>query len=157
MATGRPSLSMSELPRTTTEEELLDAVRRWVEVLASEDYESVFESLGYAMRYERPGANAIRDDIARYRSTRYFPGVEQFKVSNWRTAKAGNPSPIARVTWYRPNATGLVAAVDFDLPLNGKWSDLTANFVLFNADGDCYSLSLEDISSPGDGQAQGVA
>lgn len=43
----------------------------------------------------------------------------------------------------------MVAAVEFDLPLNGKWSDLQADFVLFqnpHPEGG-YCLGLEEISS----------
>jgi len=148
---------MVDVSRDATDEEIFELVYRCVDQLASEDYDAVFESVGYAMRYDRPGAKAIRDDIQRYRSSRYFPGVEQFKVTDWRTAKGGNPTPASRITWYKPNDMGLVAAIDFDLPLNGKWSALNACFVIFQIDGGGYSLALEDIESSQEVASEGAA
>ena len=43
----------------------------------------------------------------------------------------------------------MVGSVTFDLPLNGQWSDLTADFVFFEgADARAgYPLGLEEIGS----------
>jgi hypothetical protein len=50
------------------------------------------------------------------------------------------------VIWYEPNDSALVGAVSFRLPLNGEWSDLTADFVLFETDAeDGFLLRLEEI------------
>jgi hypothetical protein len=54
------------------------------------------------------------------------------------------------VTRYELNnigGTGLRGAVQFDLPLNGKWSDLTADFVFWEHDAENYTLALEEIHS----------
>jgi hypothetical protein len=138
------------VPRDASNEQLLSIVRDWVDVLSNEQYAAVFEALGYSVAFDRPGADCIRDEIKRYRSSKYFPDTEDFTVTNWRTARGGNPSPIAHVTRYKPNRPRLVGAIDFDLPLNGRWSDLTANFVLFENDDTAqgFILALEDITPP---------
>ncbi len=117
-----------------------------------ERYELVFEKLGYAMAYGG-GATAIRRDIERYRSSQYFPGVDSFRVSDWRTAVGGNSNPTALVRRYGFNPQlPIIATVEIDLPLSGKWSDLEADFVVTvqgPADREGV-LCLEDISALGD-------
>ena len=143
---------MVRVPVSATDDELLALVRTWLDALAAERYEFLFEELGYAMAYGG-GATAIRRDIERYRSSRYFPGVDSFRVSDWRTAVGGNPKPIALVRRYGFNPQlPIIATVEVDLPLNGKWSDLEADFVVTvqgPADREGV-LCLEDISAPGD-------
>jgi hypothetical protein len=141
---------MAFVPRDASDDEILAIIREWVDALSREDYEGVFEALGYAVAFDRSGAECIRGEIKRYRSAKLFPGVEEFTVSDWRTAQGGNPSPTAQVTWYKINSTRLAGAVDFDLPLNGRWSDLSADFVLIENDNlnEGYFLGLEEISQP---------
>jgi hypothetical protein len=137
------------LPRNSNEEQILNIVRQWVDVLAKQDYELVFSELKYAVAFDTPGAECIESEIKRYRSTNYFPGVEEFNVTDWRTAVGGNPLPLQKVIWYKPNDSKLAGAIAFDLPLNGKWSDLTADFVFSEIDHPKgYVLCLEQIDSP---------
>lgn len=51
--------------------------------------------------------------------------------------------------WYKSDTFALAGYVDFDLPLNGQWSDLKAEFVLWKNDNqdEGYTLGLEDIES----------
>jgi hypothetical protein len=150
---------MSAVSRDVTDEQLLALVRMWIDALSREEYDRVFAALGYGMAFGRPGPEAIRDDIKRYRAPDYFPGIEEFVVSDWRTALGGNPSPTTQIRWYKPSTLRLIGAVDYDLPLNGKWSDLTANFVLFESENpkEGYILGLEDISSPEREQGESAA
>ena len=137
------------VPRDASEDQVLALVQAFVEVLAREDYEAVFNELGYALAFGRPGAECIREAIHKYRSAAYYPGVESFVVTDWRTAQGGNPNRMQEVTWYEPNESGIVGAVAFDLPLNGRWSDLTANLVFCKSASPSagYPLGLEDIQS----------
>ena len=133
-----------------TDDELLELIRPWLDALANEDYEQVFAAIGYAMAHG-DGAHAIRRDIRSYRSAEYYPGVSDFRVSDWRTAKGGNPNPLLLVRRYvySPELP-IVATVEMHLPLNGRWSDLEADFVVTKPspqDEDAV-LWLEDISSP---------
>jgi hypothetical protein len=135
------------VPQNATNEEVLDIIRKWVDVLAAEDYEAVVRELGFLTGGFPSPAEYLRAQIKRYVSPEYFPGVTDFVVTNWRTAHGGNPEPLSTVTWYKPNSVGLRGAVSFDLPINGKWSDLTADFVFFENNNESYSLALEEICS----------
>lgn len=141
---------MNSIPRDATDQEILEIVHHWIDVLAREGYGEIFDALGYSMlyQYEVPGKEAIRSAIKRYRSPEFFPNVENFVVTDWRTAKGGNPRPDQKIVRYKPGQ-GLRGAISVDLPLNGKWSDLEADFVWFeNSDpSKGYPLRLEEISS----------
>lgn len=134
-----------------TESGLLEITRHWVNVLATEDYDAVFNALGYAMAYQTPeltGAERIKSEIKNYRSEQYFPGVSDFSVSDWDSTNGGNPNPYRLIRFYKPNDLKIVATIEFDLPLNGKWSDLQASLVVFEIENNRYELNCEDIRSP---------
>lgn len=124
-------------------------MRSWLDVLATGGYQRAFDSLGYAMS-NGAGAEGIRRDIQNYRSPQLYPGVSDFRVTDWRTASGGNPKPITLVRRYKyMEGLPIVASIEVDLPLNGSWSDLEADFVLMKPN---YTdtegvLSLEDICS----------
>lgn len=143
----RVHIDMIFIPRDASDDQVLEIIRKCIDVLATEDYEQVFKELGYSMAYGEPGAECIRKEIKRYRSPDHYPGIEDFTVTNWRTAKGGNPAPRQKVIWYKSNSIKLAGAVDFDLPLNGKWSDLRADFVFFDNSNyrEGYVLALEEI------------
>lgn len=150
---------MIHVPRDASDAQVLEIIGEWIDALAREDYEAAFQALGYALAYGEPGAECIRNEIKRYRSPDYYPGVEEFTVTSRLTAQGGNPAPIHDVTWYIPNevgGTGLVASIAYDLPLNGKWSDLCADFMIFeNANlEESYILSLEEIRSSSQSQRE---
>ena len=138
------------IPRNSPNETVLDIVKGWVDVLAKQDYQRVFEGLGHSIsRIGEPSAESIRKAIEVYRSPDYYPGATAFTVSDWRTARGGNPDPQQKVIWYKPNTVRMAGAVAFDLPLNSRWSDLTADFVFFetNNPNARYTLRLEEIHS----------
>jgi hypothetical protein len=121
------------IPHRAIDQDVLTIVRQWVDVLAKEDYATVFAELGYSMlyQYDCPSEEVLRRKIKNYRSPDFYPGVTDFKVTAWRLAKGGNPKPKQKVIRYKPNSVKLAGAVEFDLPLNGRWSDLQADFVFF--------------------------
>jgi hypothetical protein len=43
-----------------------------------------------------------------------------------------------------PHPTG-IAFVEYDVPIDGKWSDLTASFFILPVDGGGFGLALVDI------------
>lgn len=139
---------MSFVPRDASDEQVLDIIRGWIDVLSEENYTAVFNELGLSIGWITPGPECIQACIQEYRSPEYYPGVEEFVVTDWRTAQGGNPEPARGVEWYEPNSVKMAGAVSFDLPLNGRWSDLTADFVFFEGnDPEGYYLVLEEISS----------
>lgn len=140
------------VPVSATDDELLALAREWIDVLASENFTRVFDEIGYAMAYGE-GASAIRRDIQKYRSSHYFPGVSEFRVTDWRSAVGGNPEPMTLVRRYKYKATlPIIATVEVVLPLNGRWSDLEADFVvtIVKPDDTHGVLWLEDIAAPGE-------
>ena len=139
------------IPHIATDEKILTIIRQWVEVLAAEDYKKVFAELGYSMSpyFDCSGGEAIRQEITRYRSPEFYPGVTDFKVTDWRTANGGNPKPNQFVTRYKSNDLKMAGSIGFDLPMNGKWSDLAADFVFYDNENyrEGYLLRLEEIQS----------
>ncbi len=143
------------VPRTASQEQVLAIVREWVDVLAREDYAAVSAALGYGRAFGEPKADCIRNAIKNYRSPEYFPGVVDFRVTDWRTARGGNSDPASTITWYKPNDLRMAGAVAFDLPLNGCWSDLTADLVFFDrGDPEGYALGIEEIASSAQAQRE---
>lgn len=133
------------LERNGSKEELLAAIRGGIDLLAAQKYDEFIKRFGYSLPGGEASADWIVEDLARYRSE-LFPGVEKFEVTDWRTAEGGNPNPCQDVIWYQPNDSGLAGAVKFHLPLNGQWSDLAADFVLFETNAEeGYLLRLEEI------------
>ena len=147
---NRSDANMIFIPRDASDGQVIAIVRHWLDVLATEDYEAVFAALGYVMayQYDCPGPEAIRRAIRSYRSPSLYPGMQEFKVTDWRTAAGGNPQPLQRITRYKPNTTRLSGAAELHLPLNGSWSNLEADFVWFDSgDNEGYRLGLEEIGS----------
>ncbi|MGX8883176.1 hypothetical protein ACWWD9_08175 [Methylovorus sp. SPW-M1] len=133
-----------------TEAGLLEITSNWITELAAEKYDVVFNALGFAMAYQTPeltGAERIKAEIKNYRSDQYYPGVTNFSVSLWENASGGNPNPCKLVRFYKPNDMKIIATIELDLPLNDKWSDLLASFVVFEIGNNRYTLILEDITN----------
>lgn len=138
---------MAEVNRYLSDEEVMKAVLQWVDVLVSDDYDAFGAALGYSFEDGTP-AECIRRAVADYRSPELYPGVDSFSVTDWREARGGNSEPRQKIIWYEPNASMLAGAISIDLPLNGRWSDLQADFVLFDRDPDAgFELRLEEIYS----------
>ena len=138
-----------DIPRDASDGRIMAIIRTWVDILAGGEYELVGSSLGYAMSFGEPHGACIHGALKGYLSPGYYPGVEHFTVSDWRVAAGGNHAPKRMIRRYEPNASRLAGVVEFDLPLNGRWSDLTAEFAWFadeRANGG-YRLTLETISS----------
>ena len=142
---------MTVLPPGASDGEILEILRYWLDQLAAEKYEEIYAALGYALAYQEdvPGPRRIEHEIKRYRSPLSYPGIDTFRVTDWRTATEGRHGPDFQVIRYARNSTGLGGAASINLPLNGTWSDLRADFVW--SDGTCTNgaqwLSLEEISS----------
>ncbi len=139
---------MTYVDRDISDQDLLKVVWEWISLLSAKRYDDFFDALGYSMGGDSASADWIESDLKRYRSD-FYPGVTEFFVTDWETAEGGYPNPVERVVWYRPNETRLAAAVSLSLPLNGRWSDATADFILIetgSAEG--LLLKLEEICIP---------
>jgi hypothetical protein len=146
---------MVKLPWPSTDDVLLALAWSWVDVLGEGDYERVFREIGYSRAFGG-GAEAIRREIERYRDAVYFPSETAFSVTDRRTANGGNPTPTVLVQRFVPTESlPILAAVEVDLPLNGKWSRLRASFVAFvdPKEQNTAVFWLEDFWSPQDQDA----
>jgi hypothetical protein len=138
------------IQKNATDEVVMDIVLHWVDVLAGGDYEKFADAVGYSFAGRWTPEECIRAAIVNYRSPDFYPDIDSFLVSNWREAQGGNPNPKQEINWYvEHDSTRLVGAISFDLPLNGKWSDLRADFVFLkrNPHEEGYILRLEEIFS----------
>jgi hypothetical protein len=128
------------LPRNPTDDEILRVVEDWVGDLERGDYATAFSRTAHDPYYGWT-PDLIRDVVAGYGSPQRHPSGEVFRVTSRATA-----SGLARCREIDREVVppGAIAAVRYDLPLNGKWSDLTATFrVEPRAEG--ADLVLEEI------------
>lgn len=138
---------MIHIPRDLSDGEVLKIVIGLIDLLARGDFKGFAEEVGYSFSFGDSPAGCVRYAITNYRSPEWYPGVQSFDVTAWHEAEGGNPEPRCEVLWYQPNDT-LGGAVTVDLPLNGRWSDLQADFVmLIQGEGGSFVLRLEEIYS----------
>lgn len=133
-----------------SDDEILEVVFQWIDVLSQKDYDRVARELGYWDFGFQKATKAIREAIGGYRAPGLFPGVEEFEVSDWRLAVGGKSEPTRKVVRCEENTVGIAVSVCIDLPLNGAWSDLAADFLLFEREyrPGQYELRLEEITHP---------
>ncbi|MBW3625916.1 MAG: hypothetical protein KY468_21190 [Armatimonadetes bacterium] len=131
------------VPWNATEEEILERVRDWVEGIACGEVEEAFRLLTEGVE-DRWQPRHLQYILSSYRSDLY-PGETEFRITSWKTARTEGREPARNVTWYEPNPSFL-AVIEYDVPLNGRWSDLQAVFILYEReDSEDRLLWLEDI------------
>ncbi len=135
---------MEYVPKDISDEDLIAFAKSWLSVLAKGNVSDVIERLGYGMSSD-PHPDDIYCRVDSYRSEQLFPGEDKFVITEWSEAKGGNPEPLEDVIWFTPVGHPLAAAISLNLPLNGKWSDLQIDFVLFDAGKKGYAFRIEEI------------
>jgi hypothetical protein len=131
-----------KVPALASDAELLATVNLWLEALASEDYEHAYNMTAHDNRYAWTPSK-IRLNIEGYGSVQKHSSGP-FKITPIDSAKGG-PDPrhdVHRLTDVKDGSP--LADIWFDLPLNGKWSDLTATFAVYPLEGQII-LCLEQI------------
>jgi len=122
-----------------------DSIRDWVALLANHEYELAAQFLtavpGLNVEYD---GETIREAVGRY-SRAYRDAADEDR-DNW-VPVVSPPDIIGvrgenMVVYYTGGDGSLV--VEYDLPLNGEWSDLTAKFSLFPVDAG-FAIGLLDI------------
>ncbi len=119
------------LPDAASDDEILAAVRTWVDLLAREDYAGAFALTDHDAYYGWT-PQLIREVIAGYGLPHDGKGPRHRVTS---IESAGGTGSRGQVTWYELPAgasplCARVGHVELDLPLDGSWSDLTATFEL---------------------------
>jgi hypothetical protein len=137
------------LSRNSTDEEILEKVYTWLALLDAEDYVGETKAILYG-KTDPWGADYLRKAITEYRQDGIASNERPARITSIKTAKILDHKPDYNIIRYLRNDTGLFGAIDnFDLPINGYWSKLTADFVILNRQDptdDCV-LCLEEIHS----------
>jgi len=108
------------LPSDADDETILALVRQWVNLVASDDIEAAQDLLKTEDVDRDWPPELIRELLVGYEPDHITP-VEE--------AQIGELVPHHTVDRTEPQAGSAVAGVvEFDLPMNGAWSDLTAIF-----------------------------
>ena len=124
---------MSDLP--TIDSTLLSLIARWVDLLAHQRYREALALLAPSKHWT---PELLETVISNYGFVEPCPDGERFVVTP--ISEATGDGPRAEVTWFDDHR----GYVHYDLPLNGEWSDVTAEFDIV-AEGDGFTLALDDI------------
>lgn len=137
---------MTLLPTNSTDEDLINFVRNFVNLLAQEKYVEAFE-----ITYHNPDREMSPELIkALIKGYGFAEPVENNTDPPLRVTHLSNiekPEPKYQIDFYDikedvfPKEIGII---HYDLPIDDDWSDLTAIFDVFELE-DGIALSLYDI------------
>ncbi|WP_117212454.1 hypothetical protein [Allorhizocola rhizosphaerae] len=133
---------MEILGASATDAELIAAVRRWVGLLAADDFEAAVRFLwqGEGAGSMAVSASSLREWLGRYEPAPPLSTARPARVTAPETA--GGPFDPLEEVFRRDDGT--VSSVDFSLPFNGEWSELVAFFDVVDVPGG-QALKLRDI------------
>jgi hypothetical protein len=137
------------LPLDATDQDLLAACREWLALVSDERYEEAIAFLYVPTDYDpsqRWTPSTLRQYISNYGSWDPWPDGRTWRITSLESASL----PADAQTW-RPRADvvrfdkhPLAGSIEVDVPLNGVWSDLTAQFEFKVLHGQLV-LSLYDL------------
>lgn len=135
------------MPLTTPSldrDDVRKVVRGWVRLLAEGRYEDAARVLVPVGRVIY-SAESLMDAVGRYsRAYREARSDEERKRLLPRVSDPDQMEETSENLELYPPATDGSAMAEYDIPLNGRWSDLTASFCLVPT-GDGYVLGLYDL------------
>ena len=137
-------MSTVRLPTSCSDEDILAFARRWTESLVAEEYTEAFEMLLTVLTH--PGKSWVRTPaeltawVINYGSPDPIPGepacavtsIESARGQPWRSL----PSLTRRSDDEPLRYPGCRGRLDWQLPLDGEWSDLVASFDLIEHEQD---------------------
>jgi hypothetical protein len=128
------------LPLDCPDADILAVARRWTERLVAEDYVGAWDMLLHRPKEVwAPTPDVLRARIVNYGSPDPIPG-EPVCVVTLIEAAAGSPwrwlPSLKRERSGNPNRPDVRGRLEWQLPLNGAWSDLVASFDLVDAGGE---------------------
>ena len=123
-----------------SDEEIIRHIETWIGKLADEDYVSAYNLVDHDPYYKW-SPRLIEKVINGYGLPEPHPSGEVFKVTPISSALGEEPTREIERNNYKDNRIGYVM---YDLPLNGKWSDLSATFRLENNEAG-VKVILEEI------------
>ena len=136
---------MKTLPGDATDDQIIEFVTQWVELLADERYA---EALALVAPAPDPAYRLTPEQletlIRNYGSFEPMADGSTFRVTSPSEAQ-GKQYVDGVHRFDEPRvADGAIGHLDYDLPLNGEWSDLTAQFSLV-PDGDRLLVVFEQL------------
>ena len=129
---------MIELKVDCSDEEVFEAVRIWVNILAEEDYQRAFDMV-YIPHGSHWNIDLLKAVITGYGNPTPKDDSPSYKVTQTSSARVESVKPRWEIDRCEetPQTDGEVAEVVADLPLNGVWTDLTAVFELHKLGDHC--------------------
>lgn len=121
---------MKKLPLSASEELLITAVEEWVDLLVAKKYQEALEYI-YPIAYPEWDAEYLENWIRNYGFDQPLKDGNIVEVTPRQKAKGKQYNREYQV--YGPQideVTGLevIGMILYDVPLDGEWSDLTAQF-----------------------------
>jgi hypothetical protein len=137
------------LPKNASDEDLLRLCREWIELVAAGRLQEALELLWVPPSYDpsqRWTADSLRRYVENYGSWEPTSDGSTWRISSIAAAKApaGRDRFVPRADVVRFSSNPQAGSVELDLPLNGEWSDLTAQFE-FAPVGAGVAVSLYDL------------
>ena len=123
-----------------SDQQIFAVVEAWIDDLSREDYDRAYARTAHDSYYEWT-PELIRSVIEGYGLPEPHRSGVVFKVTDPNTAKG---KPYHREIERNDVHDSVIAEAWYDLPLNGKWSDLTATFSVRLVEG-APTLILEQI------------
>jgi hypothetical protein len=135
---------MLTFPLTATDEQLLQAVEKWIGLLVQERYDEAFGMFYRQSPLDDGWSPAlIRALVENYGSPEPSADGPVCHVTSIAETSGGRPQPYRKVYRFEEE-DGVEGYIHFDLPLDGKWSDVTAVFDVWKMD-DKLVLHLEGM------------
>jgi hypothetical protein len=137
------------LTATATDDEVVSLCREWVELVAADRLGEAIALLWVPPDYDQSQhwtPESLRRYIENYGSRTPMRDGSQWRITSTATARVPADrlgfAPRADVVRLREDPRA--GSVDFDVPLNGEWSDLTAQFEFRPIEGGT-AVSLYDL------------
>jgi len=127
------------LPCFPSEREVFEVVERWVDALSDGQFHKAYDLTVHDAYYNWSPA-LMQLVIEGYGHPEPHP-KGPFVVTSRKSALG---VPRHEIDWWDEEQRSAIGEVWYDMPLNGRWSDVTTTFLLVQRDGACF-LVLEQI------------
>lgn len=124
-----PPRTMRVLPADASNASILDLVHQWVNLIAAERIEEAQALLSVEPAERGWTPELIQELIAAYEFPYELASNLPSKITPVNTARVQDINPRHCIDrWQSQGQSGIIGTVEFDLPINEVWTDLTAVF-----------------------------
>lgn len=136
---------MIYFPRDTSTEDIVQLILEWIELWADLGSESALSAI--TVENDAWTVELLDLAVSSYHSSELYPDTRNFTVTPPSLASVAKHLPFKQTDWYDSPDTALAGSISLDLPLNGYWSGLQADFDIWKGDDatDDYLLTLSEI------------